>query len=83
MILFAYVSENIERIRREVKMGVIPLSVLIQWEVYARFDYYIKAGNSKTMAVFYVAEDYRKSEREVYRIIKKMQSDEGINNKLQ
>jgi|WetSurMetagenome_2_1015567.scaffolds.fasta_scaffold12665_4 hypothetical protein len=82
MILFAYISDNIERIKKDVRLGIIPLSILIQWEAYARFDYYIKAGNSKTMAVFYVSEDYRKSEREVYRIIKKMQSDEGANNKL-
>jgi hypothetical protein len=75
MILFKYVSDNIERIRKETRMGLMPSSILRHWQIYGRFDYYKKAGNNTINAVFYASEDMKVSESCVYKIMKTMETE--------
>lgn len=84
MTLFNYISTNIDRVKMEVKAGIIPCSMLSHWEVYSRFDLYKKMGNNTVVSVFYVSEEKRITEEMVYRIKRKMETEihESINNKL-
>jgi hypothetical protein len=85
MTTFTYINTNIDRIRKEIKAGIIPCTILLHWEIYSRYDIYRKMGHNTVMAVFFVAEQYKVSEILVYKIKRKMESefDESTNNKLQ
>jgi hypothetical protein len=80
MMLFTYINENIQRVKIEIKAGIIPCSVLRYWEIYARYDIYKKMGNSETLARFQTSEYFNVSEMTICRVIKKMESDVSINN---
>ena len=73
MQLYNYVSANIDRIRREVTLGIVPCSVLRHWEIYSRFDAYKKMNHSVVDAVLFTANDMRCCESSVYKIINKME----------
>lgn len=73
MNVYAYVNSNIERVRYEVKLGIIPCSLLRHWEVYSRYDAYKKMGHNVVDAVLYTSSDMRACERSVFGIIKKME----------
>jgi hypothetical protein len=81
MMLFGYISENINRIKAEIKLGLMPCSLLRHWEIYGYYDILTKMGNSETTKRIDVCEKYRISEPTLCRIIKKMEVEfEGINN---
>lgn len=73
MHLYAYLNANIERIRREVALGIIPCSVLRHWEIYSRFDAYKKMNYSVVDAVLFTSNDMRCCESSVFKIIHKME----------
>jgi len=75
MTLFCYINQNIDRIKNEVKIGIIPCSIIKHYQIYSRFDYYTRLGNSKTNSVIYVCNDLQIEQRSVYYIIKKMESE--------
>jgi hypothetical protein len=80
MMLFIYINTNIERVKKDIKLGLMPCSILHHWEIYARYDALKKMGNNTTMSVFQVSELYEISEPSIYRIIRKMESDVCVNN---
>ena len=73
MQLYGYVNTNIDRIRREVNLGIVPCSVLRHWEIYSRFDAYKKMNNSIVDAVLFTAGDMHCCESSVFKIIRKME----------
>ncbi len=75
MTYFAYINENLDRIRNDVRMGIIPCSVLNHWLVYSRFDYYRRTGKQRCESIFYTAEDSGLKERQVYYIVAKMEAE--------
>jgi len=79
MLLFSYINCNIDRIKQEVKEGIMPCSILRHWEIYGKYDALKKMGETTTMSVFTVSEKYRISDRLVYQIIKKMENEVSIN----
>ena len=83
MILFNYVSVHIDRIKSEIKVGIIPCSLLHYWEIYARYDTYKKMGDSETMARFQTSEKFRVSEMTICRVIRKMESHVCTDHQLQ
>jgi predicted sugar kinase len=75
MRLYAYLNQNIDRIKREVCMGLMPCSILRHWEIYSRYDAYKKMQNTTVNSVLNTAQDMRVSERVVFKIIKRMETE--------
>lgn len=75
MILFEYISQNIERIKKEVQYGVISQYIFKYFEIYCRYDYYKKAGYNKMDSCLYTGEDYDLSDEWIYKIIKRMEAE--------
>ena len=40
MTLFAYISTNIDRVKHDVKIGLITCTVIKHWQIYSRYEYY-------------------------------------------
>lgn len=75
MTLFNYINHNIRVIKEEAKIGLIPCCVMRHYAIYARFDYYCKAGHIIQQAAYFAGIDFKVSERTVYRIIKRMEEE--------
>ena len=75
MTLFEYINSNIDPVKKNIAMGLFPCSLIRHYEIYSRFDYYKKAGNSCRDAFLYVLFDYDLNDRTLYRIIDKMQTE--------
>jgi len=72
MTFYQYINNNIDRIRTEIKMGLIPPSILRHWEIYSRYDLHRKMGASVTASVEFTSEEMRVCVNSVYQIIKRM-----------
>lgn len=75
MTLFAYIDKNIDRIKYDVRIGIVPCSLIKHYQIYSRYYYYRLSGKSVTLSVFYVSEDFETSERWVFELIRKMESE--------
>ncbi len=75
MTKFQYVNTNIDRIKKEVRMGIISTSVLSHYVIYSRYDYYRKLGNYVGVSVLYTSDTCSISERCVFKIIKDMETE--------
>jgi len=75
MKLYTYINTNIDRIKTEIKIGLMPSSILRHWEIYSRFDYYRRTGNNVRSSVACTASDMRSCERSVLLIKKRMESE--------
>lgn len=79
MTLYAYINANSNRVRLEIRMGLIPCTIMRQWEIYSRYDIFRRAGMNVTQAVCNTSCEMRVGERYVYLTIKKMENNyEGI-----
>lgn len=74
MILFQYINQNINHVKTNVALGLFPCSILRHYEIYARFDYYKKAGYDQSKAFTFILFDYNLNERTLYRILKRMET---------
>ena len=74
-MLFDYINKEIDRIKYDVKLGIIPCAVLKHYSIYSRYDYYKKLGNSKENAVVFVCNDFQVARSWVFIIIKKMECE--------
>ena len=85
MTLYTYINENIDRIRVEIKAGIIPCSLLRHWEIYSRYHAYLKTGANITTAAIWTGSDFRVSDRWVKYVIKNMEKaiNESPNYQLQ
>jgi len=75
MTLFYYINKNLDRIKYDVKIGLISYGILRDMQIYSRYDYYKKLGNSNSKAVLFTADSLGINERRVYYLIKKMESE--------
>jgi len=73
MTKFQYINTNIDRIKNEVRMGLISTSTLSHYTIYSRYDYFRKLGNYVCHSVLFAADNCRVSEPTVYRVIKEME----------
>jgi hypothetical protein len=72
---FQYINSNIDRIKIEVRMGIISSCVIKIFAIYAKYDIYRQQGYPVTQAVFFASEDFQVSEVWVYKVIKNMESE--------
>jgi hypothetical protein len=72
---FNYINRNLARIKREVKIGLIPTTVLSHYAVYSRFDYYRRLGNYVGISVLFASDSCKVSERTVFKIVKDMEDE--------
>ena len=70
---YQYINLNIERIKKEVKLGLIPVSILRHFEIYSRYDYYRKTGEKICCSVLFTSEDLTVSEIWINQIRKSME----------
>ena len=75
MTLFNYINQNIDRIKHDVKIGITSYSVLNQWAIYSRYDYWKKLKNSTSNSVILIENEFQISSDYVYKIIKKMETE--------
>lgn len=73
MTLYAYLTTNIDRIKRETALGLMPCSILRHWEIYSRYDAYKKMNYTVVDSVLHSSSDMHVSERIVFKIIKRME----------
>ena len=75
MTMFQYINKNIDRIKYEIRIGIISCALLKHWQIYSRYDYYRKIGNIVSCAVEYCCDDFHVTTRWVFSIITKMESE--------
>jgi len=75
MTRYSYINKNIERIKYEIKIGLISPTILKHWEIYSRFDYYIKAGNTISNAALFAGDDNNVDSSWVFKIKNQMESE--------
>ncbi len=75
MTRFSYINQNLDRIKNEIKLGLISPCTLKHYGIYARYDYYRKINNSVTISAIFAAEDFKVNDRWVYKIIKNMETE--------
>jgi hypothetical protein len=72
---FEYINSHIDTIRKEIKIGLMPTSILRHYAIYSRFDYYRKLKYYVGISVFYTSEDMEISETTIYKVIKNMEEE--------
>lgn len=75
MTMFCYINQNLETIKKEIKIGLISCTVLKHVSVYSRYDYYRKLGNNVSKSVMFAGLDFGVAESWVYCVIKKMEKE--------
>ena len=75
MILYKYINENIDRLKTDIRMGIMSPVILRHWEIYSRYDYYRRTGEGARQAAISTSIDMRISERMIFHIIKKMEQE--------
>jgi hypothetical protein len=76
MTLFNYISENLDTIKKEIRIGLISSSTLKHWQMYARYDYYKRIGNKTTDALDFACIDCGITNRSWGWVIKKRMENE-------
>jgi hypothetical protein len=74
MTRFEYINENFERIKNDIANCITPACVIKHFAVYGRYEYYRKQGYNKTTAALYAGDDYKISDKQVFRIINQMET---------
>ncbi len=72
MTLFEYINRNYERLKKDIRIGLIDPSLLKHYEIICRYDQYKKQGFETTKAVRFTGYDFNISARWVYKILEKM-----------
>jgi hypothetical protein len=75
MTFFSYIGNDINRVKFDVKIGLIPCAILRHFQIYSRYDYYRKLENSVTVSVMLTSYDLSVSEITVYRVLKIMERE--------
>lgn len=74
MTLFSYINDNIDRIKFDVRIGIISCTIMKHYQIYSRYEYYRRLGNSVCNSVIYCCNDFQVEQRAIYYIIKRMES---------
>lgn len=75
MTLFAYIDENIERVKYETRIGIMPCALIKHYQIYRMYSLNRLNGMSANDAIFNVCESFSVDRSWVYRIINKMESE--------
>ena len=75
MTLFEYINDNIERIKFDVKIGIIPCTLIKHYQIYSMYSIYRCQNMSVNDAVLNVCEAFSVDKSWVFIIIKKMQTE--------
>ncbi len=75
MTRFQYINKNIDKIKEEIKLGLISTTILNHFIIYSKYDYYRKLGNYVGFSVLFTSEDLKVDERTVFRVIKNMEEE--------
>jgi hypothetical protein len=75
MTLFERINENIDRVKKDVCIGLIPCATLKHWQIYARYDSYRKAGHNVSKSALFTSFDFDVSDRHVMNIKKEMETE--------
>lgn len=75
MTMFAYISHNIDRVKYDIKIGLISCTVLKHWQIYSRYEYYRRLKLPSEDAVMGCCSDFAVERSWVYKIIKRMESE--------
>jgi hypothetical protein len=75
MTYFQYINSNLDRVKFDIKIGLISPSVLRYFLIYSRFDYYMVQGHSHAESLQFTGMDFNIGERWSQMIIKKMESE--------
>jgi hypothetical protein len=75
MTRFEYINSNIEKIKEFSKTGIASTAILKHWQIYARFDYYRKLGNSKEVSGIFVQDEFDITRRWFFIIKKSMENE--------
>ena len=75
MTRFQYINENIDKIREEIKIGLISTTVLSHFAIYSRYDYYRKLGNYVCLAIMFTSDNCQVSESLIYKVIHEMEEE--------
>lgn len=75
MTRFEYINDNFERVKNDVANRITPACVIKHFAIYGRYEYYVKQGYNKTTAALYAGDDYKLSDRTIFRIINQMEKE--------
>ena len=75
MTRFAFINQDINRLKEEIRLGIVKPCVLRHYEIYCRYDYYRKQGHNIMDASLFTSIDHGVSDNWVFRIIKMMEKD--------
>jgi len=75
MTYFEYLNTNLDRVKYDVKIGLISCTIIKHYQIYSRYDYYRRQKYSVSQAVMFTAEDINVRDHWVYCIIKKMERE--------
>lgn len=75
MTLFIYIGNNIERLKKDVSIGLTSYCVIKHWSIYSRYLYYKGLKYGVAEAVICTSQDFKLGERTIYKIIKKMEAE--------
>lgn len=75
MTKFEYITKNIENIKQGIEIEIIPAFVIKNYAIYSRYLYYRKQNYNKTTSAIYAGDDFKISDKQVFRIIKLMETE--------
>jgi hypothetical protein len=75
MNYFQYINTNIDRIKFDIRIGLITCTILKHWQIYSRFDYYRKLGHPVGLSIMFTGDDYKVHDSWIYCIVKKMEKE--------
>lgn len=75
MRLYDYINNNYDRVRRETRIGLMPMSVLGHWRAYSRFDLHVKSGRKICEAITLASVETKLAESTLYLIKKQMEEE--------
>jgi hypothetical protein len=75
MTYFSYINDNLESVKREIRMGLISCAILKHYSIYSRYDYYNKINYNRRDAIIYTSLDFNVSEQWIYKIIQNMERE--------
>jgi len=71
--VYGYINQNIDRVKREVNMGLMPVSILRHWEIYSRYDLHRRMGSCVSEAVEHTAIDMGCCDSTVFKVVNKFE----------
>ena len=75
MTLFTYLETNAHLIKNLMALNVVPVSIIFHLEVYRQYLKDIEQEPTKTIAIGGIAERFKISERQVFRIVGRMEQE--------